>query len=321
MKSFNLVRTSWFTLPVRALCTGTILLGAGSASAQNLYVDTWYFPGAINVVPPGGGSSTVLYSGGLGEPMQIAFDSSGNLYVPDEFGHDIYKFTPNGTKTTFAPSAGQAIGLAVSGWGTIYGTDYAGGNLYAYDSSGHQTLVTSGLIDPTGLAFDAAGDLFYASYTGNGSIYEFKNNNGTLNINPTLYATGLANPYSLAFDTAGDMYVTYQGANPGQSFGGVVEIAPGDASQTTLVTGLNQPSFIALDASGNFYVDEVSLNDVFKYAPNGTSPELYATVTGATGLAFQGMALPVPEPSTWALAGLGAAALLVYRRRRLATTA
>jgi hypothetical protein len=35
------------------------------------------------------------------------------------------------------------------------------------------------------------------------------------------------------------------------------------------------------------------------------------------GIAFQGVALPVPEPSTLALAGMAAGMLLAYRRRKV----
>jgi len=47
-------------------------------------------------------------------------------------------------------------------------------------------------------------------------------------------------------------------------------------------------------------------------APNGSPPTTPATLVG-----FQSFSLnPVPEPSTFALAGLGAAALLLFRRRK-----
>jgi hypothetical protein len=49
----------------------------------------------------------------------------------------------------------------------------------------------------------------------------------------------------------------------------------------------------------------------------GASPPItpVAFTYGATG--FNGLVLaPIPEPSTFALAGLGAAALLIFRRRK-----
>ena len=67
---------------------------------------------------------------GLSDPDGLAFDSAGNLFVA-EFGEinggpgtgRIYKFTPDGVRTTFA----------------------------------------SGLFEPQGLAFDRAGNLFVAA--------------------------------------------------------------------------------------------------------------------------------------------------------------
>jgi len=47
-------------------------------------------------------------------------------------------------------------------------------------------------------------------------------------------------------------------------------------------------------------------------APNGSPPTTPATLVGLTSFQLN----PVPEPSTFALAGLGAAALLLFRRRK-----
>jgi len=47
-------------------------------------------------------------------------------------------------------------------------------------------------------------------------------------------------------------------------------------------------------------------------APNGSPPTTPATLVGLTSFTLN----PVPEPSTFALAGLGAAALLLFRRRK-----
>lgn len=51
-------------------------------------------------------------------------------------------------------------------------------------------------------------------------------------------------------------------------------------------------------------------------APNA-SPPVIATAITTGALGYNGLVLtPVPEPSTFALAGLGAAALLIFRRRK-----
>jgi len=50
--------------------------------------------------------------------------------------------------------------------------------------------------------------------------------------------------------------------------------------------------------------------------PPGTATLLSGTLTGTIGAANTGVFLtPIPEPTSFALAGLGLAALLVFRRR------
>jgi len=53
-------------------------------------------------------------------------------------------------------------------------------------------------------------------------------------------------------------------------------------------------------------------SSVFTYAPGATSGSSVATFAGVTGFGIQA----VPEPATFALAGLGIAAMLVSRRRK-----
>jgi hypothetical protein len=43
---------------------------------------------------------------------------------------------------------------------------------------------------------------------------------------------------------------------------------------------------------------------------------MFGTTPGTTVQGFMLNTVPVPEPSTFALAGLGAAALLIFRRRK-----
>jgi len=45
----------------------------------------------------------------LGEPLGLAFDSSGNLFVADGYNGKIYKFTPGGVRSTFANMPGLVL--------------------------------------------------------------------------------------------------------------------------------------------------------------------------------------------------------------------
>jgi sugar lactone lactonase YvrE len=100
---------------------------------------------------------------GFGDPIGLALDSAGNLFVSTEGepGNDIIlEFTPNGTESTFA----------------------------------------TGLFNPRGLTFDAFGNLFVAESNAapDGDILEFAPGGGA----PTVFASGIDLPEFLAFGPA-----------------------------------------------------------------------------------------------------------------------
>lgn len=84
--------------------------GLAIDSAGNLFVANYPRPpiGAHNAEPdgtiyefsPGGVQST--FASRLYDPIGLAFDGTGNLYVANAFGGAIFEFTPGGARSTFA---------------------------------------------------------------------------------------------------------------------------------------------------------------------------------------------------------------------------
>ena len=105
-------------------CLGTVILICASAPAQNLFVAD--LSGNIYKFTLDGVQST--FASGLSGPIGLTFDSAGNLFVPDDsytVTNDpagggaifrtigagvIYKFTPDGVRSTLASALlGQTL--------------------------------------------------------------------------------------------------------------------------------------------------------------------------------------------------------------------
>ncbi len=92
----------------------------------------------------------------------------------------------------------------------------------------------------------------------------------------------------------------------------IEEFTPGGIGSVFASTGLRFPYALAFDSSGNLYASNYGNNSIEEFTPGGV-----ASVFASTGLAGPSfIAIQVPEPSTWALVGLGLSALIAFRRPR-----
>ena len=135
--------------------------------------------------------TTFATAAGFNNPIGVAFDGDGNLYVADTYNNTIRKVTPAGEVTTFAGSgsSGSDDGTGTAaGFGEVMGAAFDGdGNLYVADA-GNNTIRK---ITPAGEVTTLAG-----SAGSSGSI------NG---IGP---AARFSSPRGVAVDGDGNLYVT-----------------------------------------------------------------------------------------------------------------
>lgn len=276
------------------------MLMAGSAPGQNLFV-TAADNGNIYEVAQGGTSSST-FATGMDNPIGLAFNSSGDLFVANTdynsgYG-SIVEITPGGVQSTFA-SGISPQGLAINNAGDVFEADYNSGNINEYTSSGAESTFATGFSFPLGLALDSAGDLFVGSGYGNGNGVVTEITTGGVQ---TTVATGLSFPSGLAVNSAEDLFVVNNGT------GVINEFANG--KESIFASGLNDPTEIAFNNAGTLFAAEGN-GVIAEFSSNGT-PSTYASLSGLTvGLAFQ----PVPEPSILALAAVGGVALLFRRRK------
>ncbi len=98
--------------------------------------------GAIYEFTPSGTRTT--FASGLYVPENMAFDSSGNLYVLS--GGSVDKFTPSGAESLFASGLNYPRGIAVDASGNVFVDDSNGpATIYEYAPNGTRSTLASGV--------------------------------------------------------------------------------------------------------------------------------------------------------------------------------
>ena len=203
------------------------------------------------------GSQSTL-GGGIGTPVSVALDASGNTYVADNANSAVKQIPPGcllaSCVNTIASNI-TAAGLAVDGGGNIF---VVVGNSVQAIPSGCVTsacikTVSNNFSFPNGIAVDGNGNLFVADAS---AVKEILAGDGYTGMR-TL-GGGFTGPVGIAVDGSGNVFVSDYDSNS------VVEIlALGDYSTArTLGLGFNQPMSVAVDASGNVFVADTGNNAV-----------------------------------------------------------
>ena len=288
-----------------------------------------------------GGPAT---SAGLGFPVGVSVDASGNLFVAESDGNQvrrvdassgiISRFAGDGT-AEFGGDGGPATaaqlhhpGDVAAANGKVLIADSNNRRIRSVDASGIITTVAGGGIGdkqpatdavlrrPRGLATNGAGGLLIAD-CGHQRVRMVAG--GTI----TTFVGGLVPfrcPSGLHFVTsgpaAGTLYVADAGAHR------VFRVAPGGAVSTVAGNGaagfggdggpaaaaqLNAPSGVTLDGAGNLLVADTANSRVRKVTPGG----VITTVAGdgTQGIGFDGLpatSTPVSEPTDVVVEASGA---------------
>ncbi|UTJ06117.1 Ig-like domain-containing protein [Arcobacter roscoffensis] len=223
------------------------------------------------------GSGNAAFADGLGEaasfnyPNQLAVDSSGNVYVSDNFNHKIRKISPDGNVTT----------LAGSGYGFF--RDGVGAN--------------ASFQNPDGIAVDSSGNVYVADYSNN-RIRKISPDGTVTTLAGNGYATfadGLGtnasfkSPSGVAVDSSGNVYVAdtlNHRIRKIDTNGNVTTLAgSGDAAFADGVgatASFNKPSGVAVDSSGNVYVADFGNDKIRKITSDGNVTTLAGSGLGGS---------------------------------------
>lgn len=217
----------------------------------------------IRKITPAGVVSTLAGSGTAGfadgsattamfnQPLDVAVDAAGNIYVADNLNHRIRRVTPQGDVSTLA---GDGTAAFANGTGTA-----------------------AKLRNPSGLTIDKDGNLFVADrlnhrirkITPDGVVTSIAGDGVTGYKDGEAGAARFADPYGIAVDAKGSIFIADLNNNKVRKLAGgnVTTLAgtskgfldgPGTNAQ------LNQPTDVCVDAGGNLYVADLGNNCVRK---------------------------------------------------------
>ncbi|MGG1518031.1 cadherin-like beta sandwich domain-containing protein [Paenibacillus oryzisoli] len=217
-----------------------------------------------------GGDGALAVAAELSNPLAVAIDSSGNLYIADSDNNKIRKV--------------DAISKKIS---TIAGT-----GVYGYFGDGG--LATNAeLRTPAGVAVDAAGNVYIADQYNN-RIRKVGTDGNISTIVGTGDSDDLSSPTGIALDSLGNLYI----ADTGNSR--ILKAAP-DSSSVTKIAGkttygtyvasddggpaidaeLNEPQAVAFDSAGNLYIADTKNNRIRKV---DTTTGIIDTVAGSSSM-------------------------------------
>jgi hypothetical protein len=233
-------------------------------------------------------------------PMDVALDSDGNLYVSGS--HRIKKYAPDGTYISTIENTGSGdfdlsyhLFIAIDNSGNVYALNHDNHNVVKFDSDGNYVAKwgSFGQDDdqfhyPEGIACDSTGNVYVAD-SNNHRISKFSSDGSLI----TTWGTQgggdghFNNPQGIAIDASDNVFVADRHNSRIQVF-----TTNGTFQRKWSSGGINEDYFdcprdIAFDSLGNFYVVDDCHNRVVKFDPDGTFITKWGSI-GSSDLQFHG---------------------------------
>jgi hypothetical protein len=241
---------------------------AGSTTATRVYGQSGSFA-------TGGGNKGGISANSLNNPVGLALDSSGNLYVADWTNNRVLFYLSGSTTATRVYGQGGSFTSNASSNGGVSANSLNGPQSVVLDASGN--LYVADTYNNRVLFYPAGSTTATQVYGQGGSLTSSNVNNGGIS------ATSLNNPYGVALDSSGDLYVADWNNNRvlfypfGSTTATQVYGQAGSFTSNTANNGgvsansLYNPFGVAVDSSGNLYVADYSNNRALFYPFGSTT--------------------------------------------------
>jgi sugar lactone lactonase YvrE len=224
------------------------------------------------------GDGLIATNASLFNPVAVAADSAGNLYIADEANNRIRIVGSNGVISTFAGNGNDSF------------------------SGDGESATNASLASPAGLAVDGQGNLYIADHDNsrirqvgtNGIISTIAGNgtNGFSGDGGTATNASLSNPLGVAVDGMGNIFIADSGNKRIRKVGlnGIIITVAGNGDAGYYGDGgpatsafMESPAGVAVDAVGNIYIAD-GTEHIREVGLNG----IISTVAGNKGLGFAG---------------------------------
>ncbi|WP_426668998.1 T9SS type A sorting domain-containing protein [Mucilaginibacter sp. McL0603] len=278
----------------------TVISGLGAASGiTNDFSSDIYIANAGNTTVSQYNSAGVqafsVNGIALPDPVGVAIDNSGYIYVVDNSTKSVYKFSPTGAYiSTLVTGLTNPFGVAIDGGGNIYvgdsgagadvGTPTAGaGKVSVYSASGSFLTNLAGTYkDPRGFVVDQVGNLYVSDYSNN-TLTQYPATGG-------YHLNGILPP-GLSFNTTtGEITGTPTGAFGPVTYQVTAYNAAGKSNTTTITIQCTATLTITYSPNDINVFTQSTTNNITSLVPTITgSPTNFSispNLTTATGLNF-----------------------------------
>ena len=182
---------------------------------------------------PADGSADTSVGTGLVEPLAVALDAAGDVFIADADG--VVEVPANGSAQKVVISDSGIEGLAVDSAGNVFASDEIKEEILEEPSAGGPLVTIATGVLTGSLAVDSKDDVFYASPMNN-RVVEIAAGTGT----ETDIGSGLALPQGVAVDTTGNVYIADTFNNR------VLEVPATGGPEFTIGSGIVEPTYIAV---------------------------------------------------------------------------
>lgn len=239
----------------------------------------------------------------LRNPLGVAVDASGDIFIADTGKNRVLKIAPDGTQSTVAAGLSGPQGVFLDAAGDIFITDTGNSALRKISPGGNiQTLWTGGAMGS--MALDTARNLFFSTGT---SVERLSHTTGI--ISPVAgtgeftfsaapgFTSGIeeiAEASAIALDTAGSIYVADLGK------GVIARVSHSCALSVDGGATLRAPSGLTFDSAGNLYIADAVQGIIWTVtpvpAPASEKPTPYFGRTGIQSAAPANLVTLTGEP-------------------------